>query len=380
LAVRPQHFWVSAWGRKCSSGTLLFRNANRLKRFDSHWLWRMVNREEFAVPRIRYWVAAALICCFASISTGISAQDKGKAAAPATAPDKVNIAWKFEKDKKVYQEMVTKTTQNMKVMNQEVNQTQEMTFFFVWDLRDEDKDKSMTLGQKIDGVKLRIEIAGNQITYDSTNPASANTTLAEFFKNLVGSEFKLTLDKDMKVTKVEGRDEFLKKLGQSNQMMEPLLKKVLNENALKQMADPTFGMVPGKPVGVGESWTRETKLDLGPIGSYKNTYKYTLESVDPQGVAKIKVEMNLNYEAPVDVGEGLPFRIKSAKLASKDSGGSITFDTNKGRLDKSDLRIKLEGDLEIEISGQTSKVEIKQDQNTTISTSDSPQAPVQKKA
>jgi hypothetical protein len=183
----------------------------------------------------------------------------------------------------------------------------------------------------------------------------------------------------MKVTKVEGREEFLKKLGQSNQTMEPLLKRVLNEEALKQMADPTFGMVPGKQVGKGDTWTRDTKLNLGPIGGYKNSYKYTLDSI-ANGMATIKVDSTLTYEAPTESGEGLPFKIRSAKLASKESGGTITFDVTKGRVAKSELKVKLEGDLDIEISGTNTKVDLKQDQTTTITTSDSPQMASPKKS
>ncbi len=323
------------------------------------------------MSRNRFLIAVALFAGMAFTTTSISAQDKAKAP--------VDIKWKFEKDKKFYQEMATKTVQNMKVMGLEVNQTQEQTFFFAWEVKDVDTNQNVTLSQKIEGVKLAIDIAGNRITYDSSNPGTGNTSLAEFFKQLVGAEFKLTLDPSMKVTKVDGREEFLKRLGQSNQTMEPLLKKVLNEEALKQMADPTFGMVPGKPVAVGDSWTRESRLNLGPVGGYKNTYKYTVESVD-NGIAKIKVEMALVYETPTDAGEGLPFRIKAAKLASKDSGGTITFDTNKGRLEKMEMKVKLEGDLEIEISGAATKVEMKQDQETKTTTSDSPQIGGPKKA
>jgi hypothetical protein len=335
------------------------------------------HREDLVVVRFRSWLALATIFGLVCVGTSTSAQEKGKAddkaaEKTATADGKVEIRWKFEKDKPLYQEMTSKTSQFMKVMGMEVNQTQEQTFYFSWTLKDQDKDNNMTLVQKIEGVKLKIDIAGNPITFDSSNPSSANTSLAEFFKQLVGAEFKLTLDKDMKVTKVEGRDEFLKKLGQANQSMEPLLKKVLNEEALKQMADPSFGILPGKPVGKGDTWSRDAKLSLGPIGSYKNNYKYTVESID-NGIAKIKVESTLTYEPPTEAGEGLPFRIKSAKLASKEATGTITFDTTKGRLDSQEMKVKLEGDLEIEISNQVNKVELKQEQSTSIKTSDQPQ-------
>jgi len=339
------------------------------------------------VPRIRLGAALALLAGFVAVSAVAPAQEKGKApdppppakaqdkqtekAAPATADGKVDIRWKLAKDQKLFQEMTTKTSQAMKVMGMDLNQTQEQTFTFSWEVKDEDKDKNTVLLQRIEGVKLKIDIGGNPYNYDSANPGSTNNTLGEFFKQLVGSEFKLTLDKDMKVTKIEGRDEFLKKLGQTNQLMEPLLKKVLNEEALKQMADPSFGMLPGKPVAKGESWTHDSRLSLGPIGDYRSNDKYTLEKVEGDK-ARIKVERALTYEAPKDPAEGLPFRIKSAKLASKDSGGAIDFDLAKGRLDKLEMKVHLEGEMEIEISGTTTKVELKQDQTTTITTSDQP--------
>src|SRR5262249_231768 len=141
--------------------------------------------------------------------------DKDKAADTASA-GKVELKWKFEKDKPFYQEMTTKTQQEMKVMAMDVKQTQDQTFYFSWAYKEEDKDENLVGTQKIEGVKLKIDVAGNPITFDSTNPTTANTALAEFFKALVGSDFRLTLDKDMKVIKVEGRDDFLKKLSTAN--------------------------------------------------------------------------------------------------------------------------------------------------------------------
>jgi len=353
------------------------------------------------VLRSRYLIVSALLLLI-GLWAPVPAQDKGgdkakdkaapkaddKAApkaddkaAPAPAPaagDKVELRWKFEKDKPFYQEMTTKTQQEMKVMGMEVKQTQEQTFYFSWAYKEEDKDKNTVVIQKIEGVKLRIDIAGNPITFDSANPTAANNALAEFFKALVGTEFKLTLDKDMKVVKVEGREDFVKKLTQANQQMEGLLKKILNDEAIKQMADPTFGMVPGKPVAKGESWTRDSTINLGPIGSYKGSYKYTLEGFDEKNkdLAKIKIETTLTYAAPTEPGDGLPFKIKDAKLSSKDAKGTATFDVKKGRLENSNQSLSLEGELNIEIGGMPTKVELKQKQETTVTTTDT--SPVKK--
>ena len=111
------------------------------------------------------------------------------------------------------------------------------------------------------------------------------------------------------------------------------------------------------------------------IVKYENTYKYTYEGPDDKNknLAKIKVETTLNYEPPAEGAEGLPFRIKDAKLTSKDAKGTIWFDTQKGRLEKSEHSLNLEGTLDIEIGGMQTKVELKQTQSTTVNTSDTPQ-------
>lgn len=294
-----------------------------------------------------------------------------------TAADegKVKIEWKFEKDKAFYQEMTTDVTQSMKVMGQDITQKQQQTFYFSWTPK-EQKDKDWVIQQKITGVKMNIEIGNNPISYDSTKPPQGANPLSDFFKALVGSEFTLTLAPDMKVTKIDGRKEFLDKLIQANQQMKPLLEQILSEDSLKQMAEPTFAIVPGKDVAKGDKWTRDSKLDLGPIGTYETKYEYTLDSID-KDVAKITVKTDLKYVKPSDAAAtGLPFKIKNADLKTKEATGTILFDIKAGRLQSMDMDMTLEGKLDIEVTGMTTQVDINQKQKTTIKTSDTdPLAP-----
>ena len=215
---------------------------------------------------------------------------------PLVAQDAgTNLAWKFKDGQTMYQEMTTKTEQTMKVMGSDIKQNQTQTFIFSWTPVKKDGDNTV-LKQKIEGVKMTIDIGGQPISYDSTNPGQTSSALGDFFKSLVGSEFTLTLDKANKVIKIEGRDEFVKKLTQANPQMEGLLKQILSDESLKQMADPTFAAIPGKAVKKGDTWEQKTKLDMGPIGSYENTYKYTYEGKDEKTkLDRIKVDTTLKY-------------------------------------------------------------------------------------
>lgn len=302
---------------------------------------------------------------------------------PAQAQDAVTLKWKFEKGKPFYQEMTTETKQEMTVMGMKINQTQKQTFIFSWTPVNE-KDGNWIIKQKIEGLKMDIQIGGTPITYDSTKDANATNPLGDFFKALIGAEFTITLDKNMKVTKVEGREEFLKKLTSANQQMEPLLKSILSDDALKQMADPAFAIAPDKAVKKGDTWKRESKLNMGPIGTYESTYTYTYEGQDDKdkNLAKIKVDTALKYVPPgAGAGAGLPFKIISADLKSKDATGTALFDVQKGRLVSLDLSLKLEGKLTIDISGMNSEVQLNQEQKTTVKTTDAnPVKPAEKPA
>jgi hypothetical protein len=233
---------------------------------------------------------------------------------------------------------------------------------------------------------MKIDIAGSPVSYDSTTEAATggtNSALSEFFKALKGSQFTLTIAKDMTVEKIEGREEFIKKLIQANKQLEQLLNKILGEEAMKQMADPSFGVVPKEPKKVGDTWNRTVKLSLGPLGSYENTYtfKYVKQTGDN---AEIDVTVALKYTPPAadQGGETLPFKIKGGKIDQvqddKSNKGKVIFNTKTGRIDSSNVSVKMSGSLTLDIGGTTTEVSLTQDQTTEVKTFDKSPVPEKK--
>src|SRR5262249_15208392 len=307
----------------------------------------------------------------------------------ALAQEAVTLKPKFEANKSYWQEMTTSTEQNMKVMGTDVKQKQDQTFWYSWTPVKQESDGSWVIEQKIEGVKMSIDIGGNKVDFDSTKESPTANPLGDFFKALVGSKFTITLKPDFTVAKIDGRQEFIKKLVTANPQMEQLLNQILSEQALKEMAEASFGFVKDKEVKKGEWWEKKSKLDMGPIGSYENTFKYTYEGKNADAkeekdkkLDKIKVETTLKYFPPSDpaAGSTLPFRIKSANLASTNAGGTILFDNDKGRIASSDMSLQLKGDLQIEIGGQTTKVDLDQTQTTKVTTSDEKPKALEKKS
>jgi hypothetical protein len=285
--------------------------------------------------------------------------------------ESVWIGWKLKIGKTFYQEMTTDTRQTMTVFGQNITQVQKVTHFLSFTPVDHDKDGNWTVKQKINGLKMEIDIGGNKIPFDSTKGGVQANPLSDFFQALVGSEFMLTIDKDMKISKIKGRDEFIKKLVKENEGMEPLLKTILSDEALKQMSDPAFSAIPNKAVKKGDTWEKNTTLDMGPIGSFDMNNKFTYVGSLDKKLHKIEVDSILNYIPPApSAGGALPFKILKADLSSKESKGDILFDSDKGRVDSSTMTLRLIGTLSIEIGGKSTETALDQTRSTTVKTTD----------
>jgi hypothetical protein len=290
-------------------------------------------------------------------------------AAPLPNQDAPGLRWKFEKGRTFYEQMTTRTDQTMTLMGTEVKQVHKQTFVFSFTPEKQDGDR-WVLRQKVEAVKVDIDVGGSKIAYDSTDPKAEKGALGDFMQALVGTEFRVTLDRNYTVEKVEGREELLKKLTAANPLSEALIRSLLSEEALKELANPMLISVPRREVDKGDYWVRETRTDMGPVGAWVARWQYVHMGKE-KGLIKLKAEaLKVEYQAPQDGGGALPFTVKGADFKSKSMSGTVLFDPEKGQLRGAEMSAEIEGALTIDVGGQESKVQLKQTQNTTYQVSD----------
>ena len=174
----------------------------------------------------------------------------------APLPPRPIYQWKFETGRTFYLELSTDTKQEMTVMGSKIVQTQSQVFTFSLMPEQQLPDGTWLVRQKIVGVQ-------------------GDTPLAELMRGIVGAEFVLTLDRAKGVVAISGREEFLRRLGDVRAEMKPLLQTILTDEALKEMNGQTFAALPERNVTRGDSWLRRSRTDLGPIGLYETTHRYT---------------------------------------------------------------------------------------------------------
>jgi hypothetical protein len=258
----------------------------------------------------------------------------------------------------------------MTVMGQEIHQTQAQTFVMSWTPEKRDGDRWL-LRLKVEAVKMEIDVVGNKMAYDSTKPKAPKGPLDDFLGALVGSEYRVTLDRAFKVHKVEGREEFLRKLTARNPRTEALLRALLSEDALKEMANPMVISAPRRELARGDYWVRDKKLDMGPLGAWVGRWQYVHAGREKK-LIKLKLEaLDFEYQPPPEGGAAaLPFRLKGTNLKTKNAAGWVLFDPERGRLHSAEMGVDIDGDLTIEIGGQDSTIHLTQSQKTTYKVSD----------
>jgi hypothetical protein len=288
----------------------------------------------------------------------------------AAAQDATVMKWNLAQGKTYFQKLTTQTVQNMTVQGMNVKQTQTQVYYLRLTCRGQDAAGNTILVQKIEGLKMKIDIGGNPINFDSTQQPQPKSPMTQFFDALVGSEFEFTLDKNLKPVKVSGTADLIKKVGQANPSMKPLLLQMLSDETMKQMINHYFQFLPPDPVKKGDRWNSESTLELGPIGGYKLLNRYSLEGI-VSGLCRIDVLPTITYIPPgPNAGGGLPFKVKDAKLTSgPDSKGTILFDHKNGFQRSMSMSVSLQGKLTVEIGGQVTEVDLTQTQSSESVTS-----------
>jgi hypothetical protein len=298
-------------------------------------------------------------------------------AAPLPKDDDTGLRTKFEKGRTFYQEVTTHTSQIMTVMGTEVKQTQVQTFVMSWTPEKQDGDR-WVLRHKIEAIKMEISFGGDPITYDSTKPKAAKGGLDDLFGALIGNELRITLDKGFQVVRVEGREELIKKLSSDKPERQALIRDLLSEEAVKEMANPMVIAAPRRKVEKGDYWVREKTTDLGAVGRWVGNWQYVHAGKENK-LIKLKLEaIKFEYQPPKEgAGGAIPFRVTSSNVKVKNTAGMILFDPEKGCLHSAEMKMDMEGDMTIDISGQETKLHLVQTQKTTYKVSDT--NPVTKK-
>ncbi len=273
-----------------------------------------------------------------------------------------SLRLKFTKGVVYFLEMETMTEQKMKVMDQDVNQNQEQTVVIQVSPEALLDDGDWLVGVQVVGMKMKINIGGNKVEFDSTKNEPASPMVSSF-DAIVKTQFKATFGPNGELKRFIGRDEMLKKLAIASPGQDGPLKSLLTESALKKMFTPIGDFLPDRPGRVGTHWNRQGEVDLGPVGKYVYDHQYTYHDTIRE-VHEIRAKTTMKFQPPPKNNGALPFAIVAVKATKSVGQGAYHFDASIGRLKESVHELQFKATMQIRIGNMNSDIELEQKQTT----------------
>jgi hypothetical protein len=252
-------------------------------------------------------------------------------------------------------------------------QKQKQTNYHSWMVKGQTPGGGWIVSQKLVGVISESAANNMKVMVDSTKnlwPAKG----ADGIKAQLGAEITFTMDKDFQVTKVEGRDEVLKKLAGVAPADKAQFEVLFSEEILKKAAEETFGSLPANPVKKGDQWKYQTSVSMGPLGVMRLVNQYTYDGLVGK-LHRIPYKGTVQWlpsNAPA-VGGGLPLKVTKVNLNNAESTGTMLFDGEAGMPQSAELNLKLQGTFTLEINGMESNLQVSLTQKQTTNVSSTPQ-------
>lgn len=186
---------------------------------------------------------------------------------------------------------------------------------------------------KIIKIKATMSVMGQNMNYDSTDPAKSSPMLQQTFGALAGREFTIVYDKNDLITGTRDLDKLIPT---------PVgLGKGLNGD---QMADAfrksqELGF-PQDPVAPGSTWTYENKIEMPPAGAIviKGTGKYEANTmIDGRKHAKILINGKFTTPVPDASSKAAPMSRAIKFNEGSSMAGEIDYDLERHLITKSEM-------------------------------------------
>lgn len=213
-------------------------------------------------------------------------------AAPLPAADKLSLRTHYESGKVYTLETNMEMSTGMPAAGAGANQQTTMTLVMTISVKDDPGTTNRLATVKFTSIKASMNMAGQVVNFDSADSAKALPYLQQAFGALVGREFTLVYDKDDKVIDARGMDTVAQTPVAGGRSMDG-----------KQMVDAFKKsqelFLPPQPVGPGDTWTYEGKVEMQPIGTFESKGSGKFDGIlEAEGHKHAKLVINGSLAMP----------------------------------------------------------------------------------
>ena len=290
------------------------------------------------------FVAATLFVAALAWSAGAN-----RAVAQQAAP----LQWKFAAGETLHYRMTQNMKMGMVMGEREMGSTMRQDIDMSWAVKEVADDGSASLEQKIDRMRMKMDMAGNSMEYDSAStapPQGMAAMVAPVMKELTKAAFDVKMTPRGQVSEVQVPASLLDAL--KNSQGAAMMGELLSEKGFKQMIEKGSLVLPEK-LAEGTTWNTEVKIENPMFGSQIVTTTYAYKGsreVDGRTMEVFEPKLTMNFAG----GANSPATLKVSK---QDSSGEILFDREAGRLASSKINMNMALDVTTQGNSFTQKID-----------------------
>jgi hypothetical protein len=264
--------------------------------------------------------------------------------------DTVELKFKLPKGNKYEYAMNMQMTMNQKMMGKDIDMKNTMGFTYLFEVLNDSADWK-TISSTISRISMDMDAMGRTMHFD-TDMQSGDSTgpeaiMGKIFGAMKGSQFTFTVNDKGDIGEIRGLKEMREKMMSGLPVDEGSaaagMGNAFDEENMKQNMQQAFQAYPGKPVKVGESWTKTTTQKIQGM-EVKSENTYTLESVKGNdATVKVATKMNL-------VGSG---EVPGGTMNLTGTGqGKTHYDLETGMTSDGDIDMK----MDIKVKADTTEI------------------------
>lgn len=256
---------------------------------------------------------------------------------------------------------------------------QKQTQYITIDAAERSSDGTQKIVQEITRIAMSGKMMMIDTKYDSADPDAEKSPM-KMMGAMVGMKLTMTFDKDGKMIKMEGIDEFFEKLSKHPdypKQVTEMLEKQMTDESLTKSFDVMREMMPKTPVGIGETWKTEGSSEMPILGKIKTNLENTLKEIKTENGRKLAVIVSksiLRSEEPKEI-ENMGIKMTFVKMDMSGETAALV-DLESGLLQKSVSDITMAMELEADAGGKAMTQKMTGTTKTTVTVLRIPPPPV----
>ena len=250
---------------------------------------------------------------------------------------KVTLKLKLHKGTTFEMNMISNNIIDQEMMGQKMRIDQKMEMTFSYQVLNILPTKNFLIEYSLVKVKMDINMGGQEVHIDSDKPDPSNP-MNTSLTSLISSKLKFEMNPKGQIEKVEGLEEFSKKLGENPQMAQTM-SIFMDDKSFESFVGQVFNYFPENKIKKGDKWSSSCK-----IPSLMNLE--TIMNFEVAAIEKDKISLNVKSDVNME-GKVEPSGFKVDLKSKGTQMGTMEIDPSDGWLQQSDLTQKFDVNMKM---------------------------------